>query len=1064
MSNDGTENAASDNSQPTPAFMGNKTLFVDTAATQKAAYSLSLPPLAPGFKQLSYETVAAQMGATATNDTIEATDWLRYNLGKFFYRGTAPQNNPDSGNYDADAPDTSTHEFINPATTGDVDSSFSSLSLEPYKYSNCVKYTCVPSSISLYKDLYKDLIFRDVAAINVRFWSEEHQDSELKDQKAYLLGGPQDNWPIEKQITTLQDWAGFVFSQQGDNWQSLYNKFDVAADDKQFGSQQELWKTKYMAGIQGLGVPFYDIIKEEPNIKATIPAPGFVDHAFIFDSPADSSIRDTAANVRILFGNVEAKYNFYQEEYETATQAIAELFSSVGFIAGQDVAESKYETHGQAELYLPNFNVILAERQNEINGVGAIEIVQSLQTDSNYFNHSTLGGRLPINILRPVALVEGDMPEISGPRGTSGNEYLRQWGHVFKTETAGTALFDDTSLRNTAKKFKNIIFPLSAVKNENITTYKSSFPFYNEINFNTDINTKMADILHDSNLFLPLVSDYIAFVDPDTSYAFESVTFASAAAAKKRTTTLTAYAQEITAPGLQSTNYGAMESYDFPLNAAGSSRKQYFFDNFAEGIQNLNPSSNLVGHITSIQNKTISVGSEEFSDQEIEFFAENPLIQLIYKSMFKAMFIEFVKKHRRLYSDIVAGKTCYNETLFYRIEKRDGAGQLIQSFYVLNDSQLDEATLIDTQIVYSKKYSYQIFAVQMVVGNRYRYGANTEQAFETGDPHWAWQAHINVVDDVSIMLFEIPYTSTKTVYAQELPPTPPDVNFIPYRNKDSQVMISLNASMDDYYDDYIPILPDDVDKIQNAQIGTSGKVHFRSEGDITGFDMFRISQFDFPNGPTSYSDFGIENVGKKVTLSAVKGAPSLIDAIIPNTKYWYTFRTNDAKHEGSEWGVNFQSQLSDSYNYSNAPDFSNPTDVYEIQAVNNNGAIYFIMKTYDIGYFDAQKQIAARIPTRPFRKYLLIKPNIEQSLINQDPENSGMDFDDPEIKASIKDYLENFNDNAEFVPLGIKEQSIFGFEPNSVNEYNQFKVRLISSKTGRKVDVHLRFKKPVLEK
>ena len=63
----------------------------------------------------------------------------------------------------------------------------------------------------------------------------------------------------------------------------------------------------------------------------------------------------------------------------------------------------------------------------------------------------------------------------------------------------------------------------------------------------------------------------------------------------------------------------------------------------------------------------------------------------------------------------------YSETLFYRIEKRNKGGVLIQNFYVLNDSQLDEVNLIDTQIYYGTDYTYAIFAVQLVVGNEYFY-------------------------------------------------------------------------------------------------------------------------------------------------------------------------------------------------------------------------------------------------------------------------------------------------------------------------------------------------------
>jgi hypothetical protein len=211
--------------------------------------------------------------------------------------------------------------------------------------------------------------------------------------------------------------------------------------------------------------------------------------------------------------------------------------------------------------------------------------------------------------------------------------------------------------------------------------------------------------------------------------------------------------------------------------------------------------------------------------------------------------------------------------------------------------------------------------------------------------------------------------------------------------------------------------------------------------------MFRISERQMPDGPSDYNDFGRENGVKRLTLNRNFGEPTFIDTLLPNTKYWYTFRTNDKKHSPSEA----------------APDFSNPTDVYEIQLINNTGAIYLVMQTYDVGFFNKQKLILEKTKTKPMRKYLHLKPAFEQTVINTEPELGGADYENEAMAESIKDYVENDkNEDVTEFKLGYKEKSVFGNLDDDTN--NKFKVRLTSKKTGRKIDIFLRFKKPTLEK
>ena len=105
-------------------------------------------------------------------------------------------------------------------------------------------------------------------------------------------------------------------------------------------------------------------------------------------------------------------------------------------------------------------------------------------------------------------------------------------------------------------------------------------------------------------------------------------------------------------------------------------------------------------------------------------------------------------------------------------------------------------------------------------------------------------------------------------------------------------------------------------------------------------------------------------------------------------------------------------------------------------------------------------------PTKSFRKYLRIKPSFGQVIIDEDSNTGGLNLNNEELQNSVKNYVENvLHDDVRQIKLGVKEKSVFGFdENNSETDFNQFKIRIISKKTGKKLDIFTRFKKPILQK
>tara|TARA_A100001391_G_scaffold79427_1_gene51552 strand:- start:5949 stop:10253 length:4305 start_codon:yes stop_codon:yes gene_type:complete len=95
---------------------------------------------------------------------------------------------------------------------------------------------------------------------------------------------------------------------------------------------------------------------------------------------------------------------------------------------------------------------------------------------------------------------------------------------------------------------------------------------------------------------------------------------------------------------------------------------------------------------------------------------------------FSDEYAESVEERFRNYDKILQGIQAYDETLFYRIEKRavleeashEAQGPVLQNiWFVKKDTDDDIIKYIDTQVKYGKKYEYIVYAYQIVVGTKY---------------------------------------------------------------------------------------------------------------------------------------------------------------------------------------------------------------------------------------------------------------------------------------------------------------------------------------------------------
>jgi len=379
----------------------------------------------------------------------------------------------------------------------------------------------------------------------------------------------------------------------------------------------------------------------------------------------------------------------------------------------------------------------------------------------------------------------------------------------------------------------------------------------------------------------------------------------------------------------------------------------------------------------------------------------------LYKELMILVFVgrikELVSKYLRNFNDLISGKLAPSETLFYKIEKLDGvSGEVIQNFYLPNSNKIDIMRFIDTQVKYNKKYTYKIYAYQLVLGNKYRYQVEDV----TDDTAEVYFVNLPILNIVEVLYHEFDGR------IMDNPPVFPDVNFIPYRGINNQILFNINNGVGEFK--LKPVIIENSDSriislLREAQkIEENEFLNFKSDDHVGAYEIFRI---DFK--PKKYQDFSGNRIAlvktdiDSITAISATGA-SFIDNILPNKKYYYIFRSID-----------------------NHGHVSNPTSIYEVEIVDADGSIYPIIQT--IEFESINEKITYQ---KSFKKYIKISPAFNQRLINE--HKSGLIVDGQRLD-SCKDKKN--------IHLGLVDEQIWN---------KDFKIRFTSKSTGKTVDLNFK--------
>ena len=415
------------------------------------------------------------------------------------------------------------------------------------------------------------------------------------------------------------------------------------------------------------------------------------------------------------------------------------------------------------------------------------------------------------------------------------------------------------------------------------------------------------------------------------------------------------------------------------------------------------------------------------------------------------------------------------EVIFYKIQKKDASGEILQNFYLASPEEDEQfkfrlLRFFDSQVKYGLEYTYDVFAYTMVLAKKYQYSetmggkpeatskkeidkliadANnlydaissivsaeeSKPAIDTAKLKREQKRQKEALDNLNrlknlkksfenngypaggfdvfvqdyIPLMEIPIFSTGGKILDK-PPVSPVVEFIPFKDNTEDLMIYLRGESTEYYAHPQIINPEDQKQINDIirSRGTDklGKILYGTDDYLSRFEIYRMEE-----KPRSYTDFS-SHLRRKFDLKDQAPAVAFLDRIVPNKKYYYTFRSFDVHGH-----------------------FSNPTPVYEFVLYDDAGFLspqIRIVNFEDDDYYEF---------TRDVRQYLQIKPSAQNLIF--DP-----DLFTGDIKSANE--LDFVREDKTEPPLGISDTPVWG---------RKFKVRITSKSTGRKVDVNFSFKR-----
>jgi hypothetical protein len=700
------------------------------------------------------------------------------------------------------------------------------------------------------------------------------------------------------------------------------------------------------------------------NLETTPPpTQKYTDHTIKSNLPFDINDIDPGSMFSPPFVDLKGEYNFYIEGYE---QALTEI----------------------PEYKIPNMYSFIVESESE----------------SSTVDSSISGGGLLDSSAYREFLSE---PEGADVRSLKTLKYFKPWtAAVLESDTTGS-------------EFRNVLF--SSKNSNEIAKYgnkKRLFPMYCSIDYSTEFGVNFGRAIKDTSLafsFQKTIADSISGTGDVYTQGLDMFQSIEILGKTQR------YYRGRTGG---TPRYGERQLFKIE-NSEPESTLQIEIDEWFDRATGPLPEPvvDMDGatreELESARTLLYDINTEDFivldsdSSSSVSSDRSNVLFKSIMSMALSSKLKDLVKLKFRTFEEVMSGAPSYSETVLYRIEKRAGT-RTLQDFYILNSTEADVSTFVDTQVKYNKEYQYKIYAYKLVIGTRYSY-QNPRR-----DPADLSSLMMEVVQEPSIRIIETEYFNQK-IKIVDNPPMAPDVDFVPFKDEKNKVRLMLNGSPGQTFRERTSIeteLPE-------------GKNFYRSDDTISYFEVYRTTE-----EPKSYSDFVgniiaevYTDVSKETHLKA--SSVSYDDRIKENTKYYYMLRSTDVHGHKSY-----------------------PSEIFQFEIVHDSGVTYPMLEVFHI---DENKGIEYRASAQkminliPSQRQLSISESTLESLAAPRYATRTLTASDGTTKqqryATGRTGMLTASE-VESIKLGDVEESVWG---------KKFRIRATSKKTGRKIEIDVTF-------
>ncbi|MAH47498.1 hypothetical protein CMI37_16885 [Candidatus Pacearchaeota archaeon] len=667
------------------------------------------------------------------------------------------------------------------------------------------------------------------------------------------------------------------------------------------------------------------------------------------------------SNFPVMTGKTSAEYNFFVGGYEEQIKDMDERF-------------------------LPCMYSFVSEKESDYTDAD----------NSVYNRHISLNGRIP----GAFKDIEKNNKRV-GETDVGISDYFQSWSQVAWRVANTTAITDRTSPDNAhtiiedvglLDRYQKLIFSQTDVDLLNKSVgQKESFPMAVNMRFSTGGPTQVSSVLKESQL----TSDLVGYTLGETSIS----------------------------------QMGFKELMKFKTSdVGGGSMWDAHTWELVDWYQTVSQQREVTGSVVFGRNNSNETGILDQSANSV------PIANLL-KIIFLGKIRRWSKEHQRTIKEMFEeGKPAHSETILYEIEKHndtDATAAPSQRFYIPNSEEVDMCSFVDTQVKHNKGYWYYVHAYRIVFGTRYFYmpldhelrwisTINGREVIDTTDaPEWSVAQikipRYKVVAEPFLQLVKVPYYLA-TARVLDKPPVAPDVNFIPYKGIVTSLLLNLNVNVGDY--DMMPqaIYSEDVTQISDhrdaQKLGPDDPINYVSDDPPASFEIFRMEK-----QPKSYIDFSTAQ--SRVIDAGNRSGTSYVDSILPNRKYYYTFRSVDVHNNKSF-----------------------PSPIYQVEMVYESGASYLLIDEFRLE--DGEN----RATQTSMENEIYISPSFSHSQIDI---GDALERSDLAGGGSIDSAWDL---ESQHVVLGLQTPGEAGAE--SVWD-KKFKFRFISKSTGRKIDVNVKF-------